>query len=136
MIGTSLKSPMSGTRTCLVSPILLPHGWKLRSGAASLSAPPVSSHGPRRWPLRINSIGGDRLGNLWFRHHPFVGQRLERCDHPVVAATETVGTEAHIALRHERPDLLGEGAHVIRRCNDRPLAPVEALLDVALARCL
>src|SRR3979409_895760 len=107
MIGTSLKSPMSGTRTCLVSPIVVPRGCVQLPNAARhyLSAPRVSSHGPRRWPLRINSIGGDRLGNLWFRHHPFVGQRLERRDHhvvavdleklpqshPVVAPTQTLG---------------------------------------------
>src|SRR5260370_16366016 len=152
MSGRAVKAAMSGTRICLVSPIVVPRGCVQLLNAARpyLSAPRVSSHGPRRWPLRINSIGGDRLGNLWFRHHPFVGQRLDRRDHhvmavdleelpqrhPVVAATETVGAEAHIALRHERPDLLGEGAHVIRRCNDRPLATVEAFLYVALARRL
>src|SRR5258707_15129006 len=114
---------MSVTMTCLVAHILLPHGWKLRNGAASLSTPPVSSHGPRRWPLRINSIGGDRLGNLWFRHHPFVGQRLERCDHHVVAvypgknprpppgaaATGNTAAEAKETRRPEPPAPAGGG---------------------------
>ena len=37
MIGTSLKSPMSGTRTCLVSPIVVPHGCvRLQNGTRHL----------------------------------------------------------------------------------------------------
>src|SRR4051812_50160233 len=52
----------------------------------------------------------------------------------VVAAPEPVGAEHAIAARDVRPDLLGEGAHVVGRGDGRAAAAGQALLDVGTAR--
>src|SRR6267143_5718986 len=132
MIGTSLKSPMSGT---LISSVFL--------------ASP-DSDGPRGGPIRLDPVFLDGLGDLGGRQRPFVGQRLERRDRhlePVdleeaaqllarVGTAVPVGPEGDVPPRHVGADLLGEGAYVVGRGDDRSLGPLQELRDVRLLRRL
>src|SRR5262245_2248154 len=56
--------------------------------------------------------------------------------HAIVAAAEAVGAETDIAPRHVRPDLVREGPHVVRGCDDRSLPGPKAFSDIALAGSL
>src|SRR5207249_135654 len=117
MIGTSLKSPVSGT---LISSVLI---------AVS------GSDGPRRRTIGVHAVLLDGLGRLRRREGALVRQGLERGDRHVAAvdlaepaqllagvgAPESIGAEDDVLPRHVRADLLGEGADVVRRGDDRSL---------------
>ena len=128
MIGTSEKSPMSGTRTSVSSVTI----------ASSSSRPGIRQ-------LRVDAVSVDRAGDHLGSDLPFVGQRLQRGDRHVepvdleeppqarshVAAPETVGAEGDEPAVHPGPDLVGEQAHVVRRRHRRAGALLETPLEVA-----
>jgi hypothetical protein len=61
-------------------------------------------------------------------HHDVVAVHLEEAPqgHAVVAAAEAVGAQHRIRARHPGPDLLGEGAHVVRGGDRRALVQARA----------
>ena len=81
MIGTSLKSPMSGTLTSIfatgASPSRVP--GQLLGKTRSLSAP------RRARPFRIDLVARDRLGNALGGQQLIVGERLQARDRNVIA---------------------------------------------------
>src|SRR5439155_15833217 len=126
MIGTSVKSPMSGT---LISSVLI--------------ASP-DSDSPRGGPIRLDPVFLDGLGDLGGRERALVRQRLERGDRDVeavdleepaqllarVGAAIAVRPEDHVPPWHVRADLLGEGTDVVGRGDDWSLGFLEQLRDI------
>src|SRR6266568_2725171 len=115
MIGTSEKSPMSGT---------------LISIAAAMSFP---LHPGRVGLVRVDAVSGDRVGHGGSRGGTLVGQRAQRGEddvvpvdfeepaqvEAVVRAAEAVGSQHGVAAGYERPDLVGEGLQVVAGRDDR-----------------
>src|ERR1700731_935310 len=109
-----------------------------------------SSHLPGWRFLRIDSVFDDRSLNLALGQRAIFSQCVERSDRnivpvhfeefaqrdAIVAATEAIRAEADVSPRDIGPDLIGKSANVVGSRDDRPLAPAEALLDIALARGL
>src|SRR4051794_19592793 len=146
MIGTSLKSPMSGTVT-----------WVVPAARASVMAViivsfPVSSlraqsNRHRIGFLAIDPVFQDRLGHHLGLDGAFLGQRLERRHRDpvpvhleevaqlpaVVRPAVAVGAEHLVAPRHPGPDLVGEQSHVVGRRDHRPAPAGQAGLDMAPA---
>src|SRR3546814_9122841 len=54
----------------------------------------------------------------------------------IVGATEAVGPEHMVTARHIRPDLLGECANPVARCDHRAGHAAETLLDITPLRGL
>jgi len=100
--------------------------------------------------LTINLVLLDSPGHILRRHLAFRGQRRDggvgdviAVDFEVaaqvgagVAAAEAVGAEDGVLHRHVFAELVGEGAHVVRRGDGRALAAFQQLGDVGLARGL
>ena len=155
MIGTSLKSPMSGTVT-----------WVVPAARASVMAVivvsfPVARFGRRMLYAasgrqtviglgfsRIEAVSRDRLGHHLGLDRALLGQRLERRDGDpvpvhleevaqlpaVVRPAVAVGPEHPVAPRHPGADLVGEQPHVVGRRDHRPAPAGQARLDMAPAR--
>src|SRR6266704_1474954 len=118
MIGTSEKSPMSGT---------------LISIAAAMSFP---LHPGRVGLVRVDAVSGDRVGHGGSRGGTLVGQRAQRGEDDVVPvdfeepaqvaavvrAAEAVGSQHGVAAGYERPDLVGEGLQGVAGRDVRTLA--------------
>src|SRR5215210_3055744 len=133
MIGTSVKSPMSGTTTSLSSAIV------------------AASDRPGRRDVGVDVVALDRLPDGGALDLALVGQRAQRRDrdvvavdleeapqlHAVLAAAEAVGAEHLVAApAHERADLLGERADVVGRGHRRALAAGQGLRDEGRPRLL
>src|SRR6185503_16692125 len=129
MTGTSVKSPMSGTLTSIV---LIATSKACRQRRTT---PFAASDRPRRGLRRVDAVFCDRLGHFARGQRAVIGQRLQRRDGDVrpvdfekaaqlfarVRASEAVGAEHHVTARHEFPDLPGERAHIVGRCDDGTL---------------
>src|SRR5262245_51172748 len=147
MTSTLLKSPMSGTNTSCLAPMVRSRRRRATDRAPS---PFPLLDGYRIRLVGIDAVLPDRLRHHRGLHRAVVGERLQRGHrHPVavdleevtqllarVGPPEPVGAEHAIglALRHERPDLVGERLDVVGRGDDRPLASFQASLDVRLPR--
>src|SRR5574341_251797 len=123
MTSTSLKSPMSGTTTWLMSGSYL--------GRISL--------------LGIDAVFLDRIGHRLRLPLALVGERLQRRDGDEVAvhleevaqlrarvrASEAVGAQSAVdaVLGNERTDQLGEGLQVVRRRHHGTRRPLLQTLD-------
>src|SRR5688500_16077758 len=130
MTSTSLKSPMSGTRT-----------WLMRSSG---------SYGGRVRFVGVDAVLLDGLGNGLRLHLAGIHQGPQRGDRGEAAidleevaqlgarvgAAEAVGPEHAVAaaLRDERPDLVGEGLHVVARRDDRTWFPTKSFSHIRHAR--
>src|SRR5262249_49612084 len=135
MIATSLKLPMSGTRTSV-------------RGAALMAETP--SDFPRNRPLGIDAERLDRPAHRGAVHALLVGQRLERRHRDVAAihleeapqrgarvrAAVAVRAESDVAPGDPLTDLIGHRAHVVGGGNHRTLAVLQQLADIGNARCL
>src|SRR6185312_12928301 len=133
---TSLKLPMSGTRT------------STRRAAAFMAIEP--SDFPGNGLRRIDAERLHRRGDGGGLELTLVGKGLQGSDGDVVAvdlevaaqcgarigAAEAVGAEADITARHPLTNLIGHGAHVIGRGDERTLRILQALLHVGSARRL
>src|SRR5437016_6129632 len=133
---TSLKLPMSGTRT------------STRRAAAFIA------FGPSDFPgYGLGGIDAERLDRArdsGLNDLAIVRERLQRRDRDVVAihfevaaqrgsrggTPESVGAERDVATADPLPDLVRDGAKVIGRGDDRVLAILEPLLHVRHARRL
>src|SRR6476661_5050456 len=132
MTATSLKSPMSGTTTWVISRCSCRRGIGL---------------------FGIDAVFLDRLGHLLRLQLTLVGERLQRRHRHEVAidleevaqpgarigTPEAVGAEDLVgaALRHERADLLGEALDVVARGDNRAGLLLQRLGHVRHARlCL
>src|SRR5690349_10826058 len=107
MIGTSLKSPMSGTLTSIV---LIGRNLVVVRNAAS------SSNGPGRGLRRIDRVFLHGLGDLRRRHRALVGERLQRRDGDVVAIDLE---EAAQLLARVRPSVAVRAEHDVAARNVR-----------------
>src|SRR6185295_15831215 len=129
MTSTSLKSPMSGTTTWLMS----------------------DSYGRRVCLFRVDAVFLDRVGHGLRLYLALVGGRLERRDfHEAtvdleamtqlrarVRAPEAVGAEHAVAaiLWNEWPNLIRESLHVVACSDHRPCGPfLKHLRDVRDSR--
>src|SRR5215216_2233473 len=140
IIGTSWKSPMSGTAISVVATV--------PSDPAS-SGRPGSAAGRVRL-VRVDAVLGDRLGDGLRRHRALLGEGLQRgegdevpvdLEEPaqlaaVVGAAEPVGPQHLVGAGHERADLVGERLDVVGGRDHRSLPAVQAGGHVALARRL
>src|ERR1700733_9008540 len=134
MTATSLKLPMSGTRT------------SVRPMAAFMSGRSASAL-PGYGLLGIDAECLDGLGDGRVIHAAVVGQRLERGHGDVVAvhlevpaqlrarigAPVAVGAERHVAAAHPLADLVRDAAHVVGRRHHRSLAAFQHLPHVGNA---
>src|SRR5208282_3826670 len=108
-IGTSLKSPISGTLTSMTDI------WRLPSGADGIGL------------LRIDTVLFDGFGDFYGRHLVFIGQRLQsRHGHEVavnfkviskllaiVRSSEAIRAQYAVGAGHKRPDLIGKQFDVV-----------------------
>src|SRR5262245_26850859 len=129
MTATSLKSPISGTTTWVISRLSYHRGIGL---------------------LGIDAVLLERLRHLLGLHFALIGERLQRGDGDEVAvhleeiaqprarigAPEAIGAEylVRAPLRDERPDLLGEGLDVVARGDDRTRLLLQRLGHVSRTR--
>src|SRR5215218_3110917 len=133
-MGTSVKSPMSGTLTSVAPAVAVDMELPLRP-VENVRADRCAESGAGRVELvRVNVVAGDRVRDRARGDHTVGGQRGERRDDHVLAvdlevptqrlavvrAAETVGTQDDVAAvrGYRRADLLGERAHVVRRRDD------------------
>src|ERR1700733_14018212 len=137
MTATSLKLPMSGTRT------------SVRPTAAFMSGRSASAL-PGYGLLGIDAECLDGLGDGRVIHAAVVGPRLEGGHGDVVAvhlevpaqlrarigAPVAVGAERHVAAAHPLADLVRDAAHVVGRRHHRSLAAFQHLPHVGNARRL
>src|SRR6202050_849651 len=135
MTATSLKLPMSGTRTS-VSP------------AASFMGRAVASDLPRHGLLGIHPERLDGTADGRMIDAAVVGERLQRRHGDIVAihlemaaqcrarirAAVAVGAERHVAAVDPLADLVGHDAHVVGRRHHRSLVAVQHLPHVGHAR--
>src|SRR5579862_291486 len=133
MTATSLKLPMSGTRTSRL--------------AAAFIARPRRSDFPRHRLIRIDAERLDGAPDGRPVHAMVVGECLQGSYHDVIAvdlekpaqrrsrvgAPESIRTERHVAPAYPLTDLVRNGAHVVGRRDDRPFASMQHLPHVGHA---
>src|SRR5690606_23818301 len=133
MIGTSVKSPMSGTFTSIVDITCSPSSL-LRRARVHLAR--VDLVFPVGLPDHVGldlALLEERIDR---RRGDVVRIDLEMAPQPraAVGATETIGAEHVKRLRHEAADLLDEVLHVVGRGDHRPVRLAEGAGDIGHLR--
>ena len=137
----SVKSPMSGTLTSIAANCVLlvirSGGDRLQTvqGAGLSASMPYFAIASATFAAGIVAVLGQRLQR---RDHDVRAAHLEEAAQVLarVAAPEAVGAEHLVAARHVLANLVGEGAHVVGRGDDRALRRGRGIARRTSARCL